>query len=227
MTDPLWSVSVEEQFYLSWPLVARYLSRRGVAVTGALVWVLSIASRWVFIREGFSPAVIELGTLSRLDPIACGLLLSAFLGGSTRPLSKISRRRLIIIGAYLWLFGAGCLFRSDDPAPRDFMFAFPAVALGCGAFLLATIGAGSWMLNPPLTYLGRISYGLYVYHGAVILGTVAIFAAYPGWLKWLLCPAISLTATIGIAALSYRWLERPFLRLKVRFQYVHSAAPAL
>ena len=79
--DPLWSVSVEEQFYLSWPLVVRYLTRRGVAITGVLIWSFSIAARWVLIREGFSP--LELSTLSRLDPIACGLLMSSFLGGST------------------------------------------------------------------------------------------------------------------------------------------------
>jgi peptidoglycan/LPS O-acetylase OafA/YrhL len=225
--DPLWSVSVEEQFYLTWPLVVRYLTRRGVAIAGVLIWSFSIAARWVLIREGFSPPAIELSTLSRLDPIACGLLLSSFLGGSIQPRVRLSRRLLIIIGVNLWVIAGFCLFSSDTPAPRDFILAFPLAAIGCGAFLLATIGSGSWMCNSRLIYLGRISYGLYVYHGVVILATLAIFASCPGWVKWLLCPAFSLGGTIAVSAVSYRWFETPFLKLKARFQYIHSASPAI
>ena len=223
---PLWSVCVEEQFYITWPLIVRYLSRRGVAIAGGLIWVISIFSRWLLIREGFSAHMIELGTLCRLDPIACGMLLSSFLGGSTQPRLKISRRKLVIIGADLWAIAGLCLYHSSTPTPFDLVVAFPMVAIGCGAFTLAAIGAGSWMYNASLIYLGRISYGLYVYHGAATLLTLALFAAAPGWLRWLVCPALSLGATIAISAASYRWFETPFLRLKARYQYIRSAAPA-
>jgi peptidoglycan/LPS O-acetylase OafA/YrhL len=83
------------------------------------------------------------------------------------------------------------------------------------------------MYNPRLIYLGRISYGLYVYHGALIMMTIALFAWAPGWLQWLVCPTLSLGATLAISAASYRWFETPFLRLKARYQYIRSAAPAL
>jgi peptidoglycan/LPS O-acetylase OafA/YrhL len=225
--DPLWSVSVEEQFYLTWPLVVRYLTRRGVAIAGVLIWSFSIAARWILTREGFSPPAIELSTLSRLDPIACGLLLSSFLGGSIQPRLRLSRRLLIIIGVNLWVIAGFCLFSSGTPAPRDFILAFPLAAIGCGAFLLATIGSGSWMCNSRLIYLGRISYGLYVYHGVVILATLAIFASCPSWVKWLLCPMFSLGGTIAVSTVSYRWFETPFLKLKARFQYIRSASPAI
>jgi len=224
---PLWSVCVEEQFYITWPLIARYLSRRGVAIAGVLIWLFSIVSRWVMIREGFQVHLIEIGTICRLDPIACGMLLSSFLGGSTELKLKISRRTLVIIGADLWAFAGFCLYHSNTPAPIDLMVAFPAVAIGCGTFTLATIGAGSWMYNPRLIYLGRISYGLYVYHGAAILMTLAIFASTPGWLRLVICPPLSLGATIAISAISYRWFETPFLRLKARYQYIRSAAPTV
>ncbi len=223
---PLWSVCVEEQFYITWPLIARYLSRRGVAVAGALIWLLSIFSRWLMIREGFSVHLIEIGTLCRLDPIACGMLLSSFLGGSTEPTLRISRRLLTLIGVDLWAFAGFCLYHSNTPTPVELIVAFPAVAIGCGAFTFAAIGAGSWMYNRRLIYLGRISYGLYVYHGAAILMTLAILASAPGWLLWLICPPLSLCTTIAIAAISYRWFETPFLRLKTRYQYIRSASPA-
>jgi peptidoglycan/LPS O-acetylase OafA/YrhL len=224
---PLWSVCVEEQFYITWPLIARHLSRRGVAISGASIWVLSICCRWLVIREGLSVHLIEIGTLCRLDPIACGMLLSSFLGGSTEPKLKISRRKLVLIGADLWAFAGLCLYHSSTPTPLDFIVGFPAVAIGCGAFTLAAIGAGSWMFNRRLIYLGRISYGLYVYHGAAILMTLALFAPVPGWLKWLICPLLSLGLTIAVSAISYRWFETPFLRLKTRYQYIRSASAAV
>jgi peptidoglycan/LPS O-acetylase OafA/YrhL len=55
--------------------------------------------------------------------------------------------------------------------------------------------------------------------------TLAILASAPGWLRWLVCPPLSLGATIAIAAISYRWFEAPFLRLKTRYQYIRSASP--
>jgi len=208
-------------------LIARYLSRRTVAIAGALIWLLSIFSRWLVIREGFSVHLIEIGTLCRLDPIACGMLLSSFLGGSTEPKLRISRRFLTLIGVDLWAFAGLCLYHSNTPTPIDLIVAFPAVALGCGAFTLAAIGAGAWMYNRRLIYLGRISYGLYVYHGAAVLMALAIFASAPGWLRWLACPPLSLGATIAISAISYRWFETPFLRLKTRYQHIRSASPAV
>jgi hypothetical protein len=143
-----------------------------------------------------------------------------------RPAAVIIPRRFNPTAAE-WMIAGFCLFRSDTPAPRDFIFAFSLAAIGCGAFLLATIGSGSWMCNSRLIYLGRISHGLYVYHGVMILATLAIFASCPGWVKWLICPPLSLGATIAVSAVSYRWFETPFLRLKARFQYIRSASPAI
>ena len=57
--------------------------------------------------------------------------------------------------------------------------------------------------------------------------TLAIFASTPGWLRWVVCPPLSLGATIAISAISYRWFETPFLRLKARYQYIRSAAPTV
>jgi peptidoglycan/LPS O-acetylase OafA/YrhL len=224
---PLWSVCVEEQFYITWPLIVRYLTRRGVAIAGGLIWAISIFSRWLLLHTGFSAHMIELGTVCRLDPIACGMLLSSLLNGSTAPRLGISRRKLVIIGADLWAIAGLCLYHSNTPTRLDLLVGYPMVAVGCGAFVLAAIGAGGWMYNPRLIYLGRISYGLYVYHGALIMMTIALFAWAPGWLQWLVCPTLSLGATLAISAASYRWFETPFLRLKARYQYIRSAAPAL
>ncbi|MGZ8218733.1 acyltransferase family protein [Methylomagnum sp.] len=74
----------------------------------------------------------------------------------------------------------------------------------------------------PLVYLGRISYGLYVYHIPVLQGPIGVAVhGFLGlndpvaWRAWL----VDLPITIGIAALSWRLFEQPILRLKERFAY--------
>ena len=96
---------------------------------------------------------------------------------------------------------------------------YATVAVGCAAFMVATIGAEGSMRDPWLVYLGRISYGLYVYHGATLLAAHHLEGGRGGWL---LLSLLALGSTIGISAASYRWLESPFLRMKARFQKVRS-----
>jgi hypothetical protein len=162
--------------------------------------------------------MIEIGTLCRLDPIACEMLPSSFLGGSTEPRLKISRRKLVIIGADLWAIGGLCLYHSSTPTPFDFIVAFPMVALGCGAFTLATIGAGSWMYNSA-AHLSRTDFLRTIrLPRSGDSDDLARLATAPRWLRWMVCPALSLAATIVVSAISYRWFETPFLRLKLKIR---------
>lgn len=111
---------------------------------------------------------------------------------------------------------------------------YPLAAVGCAAFLVATLhaseGGARFLLNRGLIYLGRISYGLYVYHWPVLLiaKMFCLFLVRAAWLPhslWFARLAFLLTAallTFIAAAASYHWLEAPFLRLKGRFTYVES-----
>jgi hypothetical protein len=77
------------------------------------------------------------------------------------------------------------------------------------------MGTSFLMQNPVLTYLGRISYDLYVYRGTFVLLSVAIFGSLPSGLRFIVFPSIALLETIVMSAESYR------------YQYVSSAAPAV
>jgi len=83
-----------------------------------------------------------------------------------------------------------------------------------GVVLMA---CGGLLAQPALVYLGRISYGLYVFHLMVIALVLFHFKLWPVPLT------LSFGLTLGLAALSYALLERPFLRLKARFTYIRSA----
>ena len=112
---------------------------------------------------------------------------------------------------------------------------YPAVSISFGAILLVCLSNQSSLLinglgSRLLTFLGRISYGLYVYHMLAIAIVTRVFSkllnAEPSsnaiWLTEGLC---ALLATIAVSAISYQWLERPFLKRKERYALIGSRLP--
>ena len=96
------------------------------------------------------------------------------------------------------------------------MLTYPLVAVGCGMMLMASLqsGDGGPMTRTPFVYLGKISYGLYVYH-PISLWIAGALLERGGF-------AAALLLTTGFAHFSYVYLEAPFLRLKERFELVRS-----
>jgi peptidoglycan/LPS O-acetylase OafA/YrhL len=192
----LWSVSIEEQFYLIWPwLVRRNVQRIGTWAIGMLA-VASI-TRIVLAATGTVHPGVWCNTLARLDPIAGGALLALW--------TKEPRPRM-------WLAGAGLLglllaggFASH--AGWVTLLTYPLAAASAIAILAGVLGS-IWgrRFRLPI-YLGKISFGLYVFHAAAIE---------------IAGPILALPLTIVAAALCYRLLEAPFLRLKERFALVRS-----
>jgi peptidoglycan/LPS O-acetylase OafA/YrhL len=224
----LWSVSLEEQFYLLWPWVVSQVSRRGLLVVAILMWLFSITYRWRLIVQGVPPYTIWWNSFARLDPLACGVLLSVLLGGSKLDRYHSARRTIAIVAVSLIVMAGYCSPREDSAGAFWIMLAYPIAALGCCGVVLAALGLGnrpdSWIVNPVLKYLGRISYGLYVFHVTMIVLTIRLLGGrdtHPVPYKAIVA-AIALTLTIGVAAASYQWFEKPFLKLKTRFQRVRS-----
>jgi peptidoglycan/LPS O-acetylase OafA/YrhL len=210
--NPLWSLSVEEQFYLLWPWAVKHFDRGGLAMIAAVLWAVSICFRYIVRAH---PAIYLYCTLGRLDSIAAGILVSCFLEKRCLALVPLTRTLLGLAGGYAWVM-AGVCAESGFITP-----VYALVAVGCCAFLIATIGSSGWIRNPIFMYLGRISYGLYVFHGAIIVAFASFFPS-PTTNALVLRSASELALTILLAAASYRWLESPFLRLKMRFQHIAS-----
>jgi len=211
----LWSVSVEEQFYLMSPLATRFLSRNGLIVLCGLLILAAIVAR-VALSAFVDPGDLWFCTLTRLDPIAIGILVCLLLNGRAPAFGPAVRIGLLLLGV-LCLFVAAVPFHGADPdlSPLEATLAYPIADIGALSVFLAVLGAPiAWR---PLVYLGQISYGLYVYHlFALDVAKVGILHATgtcPFWLRG----AIGLALTVPLAAVSYKWLEMPFLRLKERF----------
>jgi peptidoglycan/LPS O-acetylase OafA/YrhL len=208
----LWSVSVEEQFYVLCPIFIRALSKRNLMRLCVGLIILANVVRFVVLKNSDNWwHSIWFNTFTRLDPIATGILISLVLGGTAPRVGVVTRSALATAGLLL-LYLAD---KADGIRPPSFigwMAAFPMVDLGVLAIFLAFLGASiSWR---PLIYLGQISYGLYVFHMFWLDAVKVVLLRFTGECSFWERGLISLPLTIAVAAVSYRWLETPFLRLK-------------
>ena len=239
MTNPsaymtqLWSISVEEQFYLFWPWIVRYVPRRRIIVIPIVMIAVSCIARATLPLN--PDRHVWTNTLTRLDPIAVGILIALFPRFNPRPAVRLL---LVIVGLACWEFASYYCGLIDQLSISKVSMGYPAVALGSGAFLLATLGAKSLRSGSApvrgLVYLGKISYGLYVYSQIAIY--LAKLLLFQGELGGFVSPGRPTSSAISIfwilafcfnvafAAASYRLLEAPFLRLKERFARVPSRA---
>jgi len=207
---PLWSVSIEEQFYLLWPLAVRRTSRKQMLGMCFLMIGISFAWRAVIqARLAYPHEMIWNSTFSHLDSISYGIILSVVGVRERTPMWM--RAGLMLFGLSAWVFAASIRERGD------FMMAF--VAFGSVAILKSAVGLK--LNNRLLVRLGIVSYGLYVYHEFFLNGFNRILPNTHGW-GFVLWWVLSLTSTMMAALASYRWLESPFLKLKERFSVVKS-----
>ena len=239
---PLWCVSIEEQFYLFWPATMRKLSARGLLITAACILAVASLTRWYLgIRHTWESRV-WCNTFAQLDAIAFGIILAVLLVGKPPRLTRLHRAALFL-GGFVCLLIAGSYFRIKfDPVTTSrLLLGYPVAALGAVAIFLATLhpnpvpevagaeGSSSAakrirvMGRESFIYLGRVSYGLYTFH---IIGLMtsdyAVHHQDSSLGCYLLRNSVALAVTILLAAISYRWLESPFLTLKQRFTHVPS-----
>jgi peptidoglycan/LPS O-acetylase OafA/YrhL len=223
-----WSLALEEQFYLIWPLVVRSFASRLLAVSVGIACV-ALGVRILMLLLGANTYMVYMWTISRMDALAFGAMAALI----------VQRWRV----------------RGDVPAPRPWVAGGVVVAL-IGALLSKLYATGTWPtqtvgftclglacmlmllgavandLSPrqsrllgvlrsrPLASVGRYSYGMYVFHMFF-----AIFAA--AWVKrvtapfgdarMVACALLMVALSYGIGFLSYHLYEKHFLRLGRRY----------
>ena len=99
---PLWSVSFEEQFYLLWPLVVRKAPARTIRLYALGMILVASISRWIFLHRGWHEGLWE-NSLTRLEPIALGILLAVAMAGTLPNIQPVKRIALITTGVFLWI----------------------------------------------------------------------------------------------------------------------------
>jgi len=222
--DHTWTLALEEQFYLVWPLLAALAGKRRLAWLCLGVAMLG----WMARAGGYLSwsSYSERTLLGRCDGFALGGLLAALMADGR--IGEARRRWIfgattILAGIYLasGMARLGGIPFLGLPTPAD-----PAgTILAVGVFYLGVVGtvaasAGARWLAPlrdrRLVALGKVSYGIYMYHYPIYwLVDGGRFTNGRPWYVGVLKVALTLMA----AALSWRLMERPCLNLKERLAY--------
>lgn len=216
----LWSLAVEEQFYLIWPLlVLGLLLVPNRPVRPAAVAILTVASA-IGMSALFLPGDDATRVYFGTDTHSFGLTIGALLALVWQALpSPDALRRPVRIGLPILGLGAigglvalAALMPSDDPLAYQgglvVVSVLSAVAIAGGITPGSLLGR---LLDvQPLKWIGERSYGLYLWHWPVF---VLLLAAYPSWPRfgasgWAL-GGIALAITVVAAALSHRFIEQP------------------
>jgi peptidoglycan/LPS O-acetylase OafA/YrhL len=238
LTDSLgigltWSLAIEEQFYLAWPLVVYYLNSKKLAYLSVILVLSSLIIRvGLFSYNGKLFDYSEFfyhATFTRFDSLILGALIAvAFESDWWKGfLKRISVPILIIT---VGLVGYLIRLKPDSPLwdnPPMYTYGFTFLALGAGGLIvILTTSAENNPLrrlfrNNILSFFGKYSYAIYIFHRLPILLLEDIFkknqaAGFPGWL---LFNTLSLVIPIIMALISWNLLENPILNLKKYFEY--------
>jgi len=204
-----WSLAVEEQFYLVWPLVVRFCTASQLRKIAIAVVCLSPVLRFYASQHGVN---IYSNTFCRLDGLMCGALLALAM----RSASFVPSR--FVSAAWLtFLISAPLALTLEALHARWIVFSFTAVA-SISFVYLGLFSTQKWLQSILTTrflvYTGTISYGIYLLQ-KIPLDAVKSF--HMDQHPFLALP-LTTAATYGIAALSWNLLEKPFLRLKRFFE---------
>ena len=217
--DHLWSLAVEEQFYLAWPLlllVIAWSCRRRTGARGALVVVLAAIAAASFLlavrQSAAAPEQAYFSALARAWELAVGGLLALAL------LRRRLGRRPAVAAAWAGataIAAATLLFDAGTPVPGA-----PALLPALGAAALLAAGTSRMPAAPTralaargLRYVGRISYAWYVWHWPALVFAAAAWGPLPA------AGGVAVTlASLVPTLFTHRWIEEPLRRSKAHLR---------
>jgi peptidoglycan/LPS O-acetylase OafA/YrhL len=219
-----WSLAIEEQFYLTWPLLLalalRLKLQRWIMYVLALIIVIIPIYRGILVEQGAEALRLYYGSDTHADGLLIGCLVGLLVSWNLLPQNKkfeICMKFLSVMGIFFF----GYLLINYSPLGGRFLFQYggytlvlfsialclTTVVLYSPKFALLVLGF------KPLVWIGRISYGLYLWHWTVYWFIYAKRA--------LSNPLGQLAAMVILSlllpTLSYYFVEKPFLRWKKRF----------
>ena len=222
-TSHLWSLAVEEQFYLTWPLILKYLRRVALAIAVGVLFLSVYLRMFVLEPGGRNPAfryLIPAVSPVLLGSIAALVLVPRFHIDAIRRVFSAPEALLAAAVLYTarawavvpWVSDLTSLYLLYEIQRVGVALALVWICCNQGSFLVRLLEAR------PLAYIGRISYGVYLWQGIFVRNGPD---APQSWVhRW----PMNLVLSIVVAAASFELVERQFLRLKDRLRPASSVA---
>jgi peptidoglycan/LPS O-acetylase OafA/YrhL len=231
-----WSLAIEEQWYLFWPLallaMLRVFRARMRTLAAAIVGlaIASAALMAVLYHPGTDPSRVYYGTDTRAQALLIGAALAALTAG-TRPVLRLDRMRrpwiLQVLGALGLVFVGVMVVRADSTGTFLYRGGFLLAAIAAVVFIAAASVSGpvaSVLSIRPLRAIGAVSYGLYLWHWPVDVVLDSSRTGLDGFFLF----AARIAVTGAIATASYLLVERPIRQQGLAwFRFWPRARPAI
>jgi len=226
-----WSLAIEEQFYLVWPLVVYFADRKLLTKIGSISVVGALLLRIYLIFLLDRPDIVNtfpyFSTVTRVDSLLIGALIA--IGFQ----SVEYKRQLVkdapkVLGLSLLIVAACILVQPDSPLFNNgamMTVGLSGLALMTGALIIVLLTRDEanfgrrFFRHPTLTFLGKYSYALYVFHWPITSLFIEYYIqqGYQGFVPWLLFILGCFSISLILALLSWNLMEKPILSLKRHF----------
>ena len=220
----LWSIAIEFQFYLIWGLVLKYFKNHLLKISFLMIFI-SILFRIYYLNFDQNDDVLYYNSLGAIANFSIGSLV-ALMFRNNLSVFKSFTYRVLKFRLIFYIFLILCVFFHyyifDNPYSRIFERLFYSILFGFVVVDHAFYPRSNFNLgdNKILSYLGKVSYGLYCYH-ALVISTLIFLLNSIGlsqniYLTLFVYPLIIISVSILISIVSFNTIEAWFLKLKKR-----------
>lgn len=223
-----WSLCIEEQFYLFWPLIIYKASAKNIVRIAVFFIIMANVLRLLHFN-GIDENYIYVNTFSRIDALSVGALIAILVRTNKALLEKLATPVLIVSLLFLLLnigYQKSLYF-------MNLYYSFSFIAFISGTLLVWSLASNmphtlKFMVNnKALFFLGKYSYGIYLYHVPLyLLVTPWLISQLQNYMVIntpviLVLRTVVMLFSIAVAVLSFKYIETPFLNLKKKLVIKH------